>query len=305
MNVLVPNYYKDFRCIADKCRHSCCIGWEIDIDCDTMEFYKGLETPLGKKIRANISDEGAPHFILGKGERCPFLEESGLCEIIRNMGEAATCDICRDHPRFRNFYENFTEMGIGLCCEEVSRVVLNFEKPFEMECLGGAEVFETTEEESQMLMLREEVFGILGNRKKSVSQRFNELSEMFAFSLREVFSEEVIKLYLSLERLDEGWTSYLERISIEGDMSFLDKPEFAKAFEQLATYFVFRHFSEGMYDESFRARIKFAISACLVIGAITMTEEDASVDTMADIARRFSSEVEYSEDNMENLLSHF
>ena len=30
MTVTVPSYYKDFKCIADKCRHSCCIGWEID-----------------------------------------------------------------------------------------------------------------------------------------------------------------------------------------------------------------------------------------------------------------------------------
>ena len=40
MIMLVPNYYKDFLCIADKCRHSCCIGWEIDIDEETLEFYE-------------------------------------------------------------------------------------------------------------------------------------------------------------------------------------------------------------------------------------------------------------------------
>ena len=32
MKIIAPNYYPAFRCIADKCRHSCCIGWEIDID---------------------------------------------------------------------------------------------------------------------------------------------------------------------------------------------------------------------------------------------------------------------------------
>ena len=39
-----PNYYDKFKCIANRCKHSCCIGWEIDIDEDTME--------LADKIRA-------------------------------------------------------------------------------------------------------------------------------------------------------------------------------------------------------------------------------------------------------------
>ena len=28
----IPDYYKEFQCIADQCEHSCCIGWEIDVD---------------------------------------------------------------------------------------------------------------------------------------------------------------------------------------------------------------------------------------------------------------------------------
>ena len=32
MKEYIPDYYKDFQCIADKCKDSCCIGWEIMID---------------------------------------------------------------------------------------------------------------------------------------------------------------------------------------------------------------------------------------------------------------------------------
>ena len=42
MTEIFPNYYDKFKCIADKCRHSCCIGWEIDIDDDTMELYNSI-----------------------------------------------------------------------------------------------------------------------------------------------------------------------------------------------------------------------------------------------------------------------
>ena len=42
MRVIVPEYYKEFKCIASKCKNNCCIGWEIDIDKDTYELYKSF-----------------------------------------------------------------------------------------------------------------------------------------------------------------------------------------------------------------------------------------------------------------------
>ncbi|MBR5808788.1 MAG: flagellin lysine-N-methylase, partial [Clostridia bacterium] len=110
MKEAVPNYYHKFKCIQDKCKHNCCIGWEIDIDDDTLMLYESLDTPLGEKIRSNITGD-VPHFKLAAGERCPFLMDSGLCEIIAEYGEDAICDICYLHPRFKNFYSDFTETG--------------------------------------------------------------------------------------------------------------------------------------------------------------------------------------------------
>ena len=54
MSIFFPSYYKDFKCIADKCRHSCCVGWEIDVDDATMEKYKLIEGNMGDDIRAHI-----------------------------------------------------------------------------------------------------------------------------------------------------------------------------------------------------------------------------------------------------------
>ena len=42
MKLYAPEYYKKFRCIADRCEHSCCNGWEIDIDSATLARYKTL-----------------------------------------------------------------------------------------------------------------------------------------------------------------------------------------------------------------------------------------------------------------------
>ena len=66
-----PAYYPRFSCIADKCRHSCCIGWEIDIDSDTLQTYAGMADGYGKTIRASIDPSETPHFQLWIVQRGP------------------------------------------------------------------------------------------------------------------------------------------------------------------------------------------------------------------------------------------
>jgi len=69
---IYPDYYKDFCCIADKCKHNCCIGWEIDIDKDTLSVYKDMKGDFGKRLNDNISLADTPHFVLTDDERCPL-----------------------------------------------------------------------------------------------------------------------------------------------------------------------------------------------------------------------------------------
>ena len=85
MEIYAPDYYGDFVCIADKCRHSCCIGWEIDIDDNTLDYYSSVEGAFGTRLRENISQGDNPHFILGSDERCPFLNQSNLCDIYTEL----------------------------------------------------------------------------------------------------------------------------------------------------------------------------------------------------------------------------
>ena len=106
MKVVVPSYYGKFKCIASACRHSCCVGWEIDVDEDTLEYYKSVGGRLGDRLRENISEEGCPHFVTGEDERCPFLNSDNLCDIICELGEESLCQICSDHPRYRSFFSD-------------------------------------------------------------------------------------------------------------------------------------------------------------------------------------------------------
>ena len=122
---LQPDFYESFRCRASACRHSCCKGWEIDIDENTLELYQNLSGEWKEKMDADIiCDDSGAHFRLTEDERCPFLQPSGLCELICAFGEDALCDICALHPRFYELVGPYELAGLGLSCEAVCDLLL-------------------------------------------------------------------------------------------------------------------------------------------------------------------------------------
>lgn len=296
MKETVPNYYHKFKCIADKCKHNCCIGWEIDIDDDTLMLYESLDTPLGEKIRANITGE-VPHFLLAKGERCPMLSEDGLCEIIAEYGEDAICDICYLHPRFKNFYSDFTETGLGLSCEEAARIILSETEKFSVRIPNNAEL---TIEEQEFFIKREEILSVLTDRSIGIYERFLSLSEKFGLKF-EFSSEELLNKYLSLEILDKAWIKEVERLKATGfDGGIFRKDEYQTIFEQLAVYFIFRHLTGAIEDGDYAKRVKFALISCYFLGALLQSNNGEKI---IDIARMYSAEIEYSEENTKAIMN--
>ena len=119
----VPSYYKNFRCIADKCPDNCCRGWEIDIDEDTLDYYKDLKGPMAEKIRTSISEDGS--FVLNEEGWCPLLNEKGLCEVCLTLGEDSLSEVCTEYPRFTTEYPKTREKVLCLSCGEVGRIVFS------------------------------------------------------------------------------------------------------------------------------------------------------------------------------------
>lgn len=285
MKEVFPNYYKSFKCIADRCKHSCCIGWEIDIDEDTMDLYNSLEGEFAEKIRENIVDD-IPHFILKEGERCPFLNQKGLCDIICELGDGALCDICYLHPRFSNFYEDFTETGLGLCCEEAVKIILMENEKFSIP-------LPTAMKNSEFFREREEVFDILQNRTITVYERLKNLATKYGLKF-EFSNKELYNFYMSLERLDKSWESQLEKLKNTECVEIFKREDLQIFFEQLACYFIFRHFERG---------IGFALVSCWVLGEIC--SDCQSFEEMLDAVRMYSAEIEYCEENTEKVKALF
>ena len=57
MFTIKPDFYDSFKCIADKCTDSCCIGWEIDVDKNAIQRIESGErfvTDIELKVLAQI-----------------------------------------------------------------------------------------------------------------------------------------------------------------------------------------------------------------------------------------------------------
>lgn len=158
MKEIGPDYLREFHCIAGACKHTCCEGWDIEVDEDSLPRFLSMPD-----IAPEISTEDTPHIKLLPGDRCPFLDRDGLCEMILRHGEDVLCQICRDHPRFRNYWTDRTELGLGLVCEEAGRLILSRETPLRLVVLSDDGEDETLpEDEAELLKVREKLLNGIG-----------------------------------------------------------------------------------------------------------------------------------------------
>lgn len=270
MDIFVPSYYKDFKCIASKCKHNCCIGWEIDIDNDTLELYK-QQSDIIKNINLNAD---IPHFILKEDDRCPFLNNKNLCEIILNHGEEALCQICKDHPRFVNCFNSRTETGLGLTCEAAVKLILDNDF-YIVKHTESEDIADIDQDETDFFAYREQLF------KKDIGELKNLLPDISLNTLYDIFK--------NLERLDNGWDALLNTIKDKkeklADLIIKD----GKRANKLFNYFLFRHLHN------------YGLEFCIFCTYFILSIDYDIYET----ARMFSSEIEYSDENIEKLLTLF
>ncbi len=320
--VYVPNYYASFHCMAAACRHSCCIGWEIDVDADALARYDTVTGRLGARLRSSIDREADPPcFILAEGERCPFLNQNGLCDLICELGEDSLCHICADHPRFRNVLSDRVELGLGLCCEAAAELILTQREPFFVVALSPAEAArerfaqETAEEldemEARLLEWRERLLPILADRSMPLSDRIRRAFCHSDIDLRESVTDAfrsfpaIAALLRDMERLDPAWDVCLNALEgLDGDPLCELDGEGDVAYENLVCYFLYRYMTAdaGDWPDARRTRTAFAVLCTVIIHAIYRAMGGGGIHALCEIARMFSSEIEYSEENLERLM---
>ncbi|MBO5934360.1 MAG: flagellin lysine-N-methylase [Clostridia bacterium] len=321
MIYLKPYFYDDFRCKADKCTDTCCAGWEVDIDAESFEKYKNVNGEFGKRLNDSIVyAEDIPCFRLCESERCVFLNQNNLCDIYSKLGEEYLCEICREHPRFYNCFENVTEMGLGLCCEKVCEMIFSSDETMMFVSDGDDEYVD--DEYKLYSFIRMNCFEIIADREKSLKDRINQLilygiyveNEFFGDCISavinndfNVIAQSVIELFLSTEPINEEWTGFVGDFenNLKSYINISDKV-YAEKYEQILTYILYRHFMKSIEDTNVLSIICFGvINLIFVYLCDCKTFYDAGKITDQDRinnVKLWSKQIEYSEMNTQMII---
>ena len=268
VTIFWPDYYKEFRCKADKCLHTCCAGWLVGIDDESLSRFE-----KDPEIVKEISD-GC--FVMRPDGRCPFLRDDNLCEMILKHGEDYLCDICKEHPRFYNTFDDHIEAGVGLVCEEACRLVLECGKPFELIASDGTK-----------MELPGYVAAVFDDSKPLV-ERLSEIS-----GGRRAASKIRADIFLGMEAMDPEWSRILAQIasdpvSVEDEDKVISENEMTLT--NFAAYLLYRYKGAG----------RFASEAVRLIADMKVKGIE-----IPEAARMFSGEVEYSDINIDEALETF
>lgn len=127
--ILKISIYDKFKCIADRCRFTCCEGWDISIDTDTYKKLKKENDKCGYILNhiktKNCGD--AIEYCINKEtyESCPFLDDRGLCQIVKSNGEEYLSLTCHMFPRIENVFGDRKELSLSCACPEVVELISN------------------------------------------------------------------------------------------------------------------------------------------------------------------------------------
>lgn len=128
MRYTIPDYYKEFHCIADKCEDTCCAGWKIVIDPGSLAGYKKIRGKFRWRIIKSV-DWCTGTFCQNKEKRCAFLNDANLCDLYINQGANSLCKTCRLYPRHIEEFENLREITLSVSCPEVARILMERRTP--------------------------------------------------------------------------------------------------------------------------------------------------------------------------------
>ena len=316
MTIKVPKHFTRFKCIAEKCRDNCCIGWKIVIDDELNEKYGNLGGKLGERLKKSIVyDEGTPIFKLDSCGRCPMLNERGLCDIITERGEEYLCEICREHPRYYNVLADYCEGGIGIACEVGAKLVLaaDDDEFTEITADFGSYDAEYDEALADTITVRDELLS-----RCAPNTRFDEqgllhlaakLDEKYGFGddRCEVINPlDAVEALANLTPFNEEFTHDLASAKeVCGRVDELINGGGRVYFMRLLRYFIRRHFINSVDMRNPLATLRMCIASAKAIFAIYLAHTDKKeidLPLLTECVKNYSKSVEYNTDNTYDLI---
>lgn len=218
-----PHYYEKFSCTADQCPDTCCAGWQIVIDENSLEKYSNVSGDFG--IRLLNSIDWREGIFEQYDKRCSFLNSENLCDIYKELGAEALCDTCRLYPRHIEEFENLREFSLSLSCPVAAKMILECQEPVKFleeqdeqeECEDDFEDFDFLLFDC-LLEVREKLFSIVQNRTIPIEKRMYCVLKMAknlqdALDEGELFERDFIgEIELCLQEKTEEFSSSFYKI---------------------------------------------------------------------------------------------
>lgn len=292
--------FNNFSCIKEDCKHNCCIGWEILIDKKTLKTYKKVKGDFSKKLCKGVDFDSAK-FRKSDNGRCYFLNECNLCDIILNLGGNSLSQVCSLHPRFRNFFSDRIEEGVGLCCEKACELLFDENSCLdfnEQKIKGFSRRLKPFEKE--ILNFRTKVLEIVLDEQKNFENKIEELCKFINVDVSRIYNLDIKNLFLSIDRLNNSLYDWIEEIEDVKKIKLNDSKQ-EELFTKLLWYFVIRHLPNSIDSFDLRSRTVFSLLSVIIIYNVCNAKE-INKDRFLQVVREYSQEVEYSNDNINTIL---
>ena len=317
---IYPDFYKEFKCIANRCEDSCCKDWDIDIDSETERFYMTVQGKTGDKIKEKlVTDEYGERVFKAENGRCPFWNSDMLCDIFIDIGEEHLSETCGGFPRVKVEYGGFREHLLSFACPEAARIMLRSGNAYSG--FGGEDELKIAENDggytSFLLKARERSAEILTDRSLPFKYRLADCLD-FNVQVQNILDGEepepmcdgktngsrfIFDMHLEFEIMSERWRKALEDAAgCAADAS----EDFERDFEIFALYYLYRYYLEAVRSGDVLYSVKRIICAYIITERLDadFAAKDYPLPRMR-ILQRYSKEVEHSYDNTEALNAEF
>ena len=297
MKIIKPTFYKNFKCIAGDCPDSCCQGWEVDADSDSLKYYKSLDNSLEikKRIDSVLSKDEFDNtiFTLAPKKRCPFLNDENLCDMHIAIGGEHTPYTCRTFPKFIYDFGATREIGISFSCPVASDMMYNTESfDFETDINSDLPTLNDIDAEKYFLLYkgRAEAYKIAKDKNKSIRERLNDLLDLGVLLQEKLFPYDeggddiaFFDVFKNPELINPEWKEKVENFSLKQVSN-------TQSNENILMYFLYKYLMQAVYDDDALSKIKMAVLG--VLTNIYFGEDSWTVHL-------WSKETEHSQYNMD------
>lgn len=325
-----PDFYKKFKCIADKCPDSCCKDWDVVVDDESQAFYSTVNGDFGNKLKSvtAVDSDGDRIFVLNNGI-CPFWNNQKLCDIYINLGGDHLCATCRSFPRISQDYTVFCEHMLSFACPEAARLMLDSDMDFDFETHVSPDTNPGYDVKIMnfLLQARKITFEIFCDTSLSFS---NKLKSALAFNakIQYMLDEEnyntdklpkpetnfissnqkdcsfIFDLHKSLDTMSKEWRTALDKLANTSvNSTFIQSID--SSFDALAKYYVLRYYLTAIDSFDVLVTLKRLVCAYKVCSHMLSASGNLSFEECAAVMQRYSKEVEHSYENSERLEDEF